>query len=49
MREFLYIYLEEMARHITIPWILIGDFNQVIKQSDKRGGRVVRGRGVARM
>lgn len=49
MGDLLYRYVEEMACQITTLWILIGDLNQVLKQEDKRGGRIVHGRGVTRM
>lgn len=38
-----------MAWLITILWVLIGDFNQVLRQEDKRGGRMIHGSAVDRM
>lgn len=48
-RVSLYEYLESMKDHMTVPWLLLGDFNEVIRQEDKRGGREVRGHSVDRM
>lgn len=28
-----------MGGYIHIPWVLIGDFNQIVKARDKQGGR----------
>lgn len=48
-RESFHEYVENMAGYIQIPWLLIGDFNQVAQQDDKRGGRLARGCGYNRM
>lgn len=48
IREQLYKYVENMAYYVNIPWILVGDFNMVLSQEDKRGGRPV-GAAVDRM
>lgn len=49
IRESLYTYIEEMSRFISMPWMLIGDFNQVMYQEDKKGGRPVGGPSTERM
>lgn len=48
-REPLYEYMEQMANYVHVPWLAIGDFNQVVRQQDKSGGRPVRGYGLLRM
>lgn len=40
-REDLWLYIKEMGAIITIPWLLIGDFNQPLEVQDKQGGRTV--------
>lgn len=49
MREKFYHYVEDMASYVNLPWLLVGDFNQVIRQEDKRGGRPVGGVEVDRL
>lgn len=38
-----------MYDHITTPWLLLGDFNQVVRQEDNRGARAVWDYGAKRM
>lgn len=47
-RNSLWIYLEELGRVMTRPWLLLGDFNQVLRESEKRGGGPLRGNGATR-
>lgn len=49
IRELFCDYMEQLSRMITIPWCILGDFNQVIYQKDKQGGRAVRGNAAERM
>ncbi|XP_056685700.1 uncharacterized protein [Spinacia oleracea] len=34
--------LIELAAHMSIPWVVMGDFNEVTSQSEKLGGRLVK-------
>ncbi|XVF08056.1 hypothetical protein REPUB_Repub06bG0192700 [Reevesia pubescens] len=38
MRECLWSYLSDLDGMDNVPWLLIGDFNQVISNSEKQGG-----------
>lgn len=49
IRETFYEYVESMYDHITTPWLLLGDFNQVVRQEDNRGARAVWDYGAKRM
>lgn len=31
-------YVEELARVMNVPWLLLGDFNRVVSPSEKKGG-----------
>lgn len=41
-REFLWQYLEAVGTIIKLLWVILGDVNQPLHESDKRGGRPVR-------
>lgn len=41
LRSSLWGYLKTLGNLIAIPWLLVGDWNQVISQEDKLGGRPV--------
>lgn len=43
IRQQFHQYIETISPIIHVPWLIIGDFNQVTCQEDKRGGRPVRG------
>lgn len=49
IRDAFYDYLEELSKCVRFPWVLIGDFNQVIRPEDKKGGQRVAGYSVERM
>lgn len=38
-RKALWEYLIEMGRVVKLPWMLVGDFNQIMFESEKKGGR----------
>lgn len=40
-REELWDYLIRVGAIMTLPWLVLGDFNQVLYASDKKGGRPV--------
>lgn len=40
-REELWSYLIHVGEVMTLPWMVLGDFNQVLCASDKKGGRLV--------
>lgn len=42
LRRSLWLYLEELGRVMSLPWLLLGDFNQVLRRSEKRGGGPLR-------
>lgn len=48
-REELWLYIKQMGEFITIPWLLIGDFNQPLTTQDKYGGRAVNWRQAAQL
>ena len=31
-------YLQNLARHISLPWVILGDFNDMIYEDEKHGG-----------
>lgn len=39
-RHSLWTYLAALGFGLDVPWLLIGDFNQVICSSEKKGGRM---------
>ena len=41
IRKHLWHDLETFAQHLNKPWLVLGDFNEVINQSEKLGGRPV--------
>ncbi|GLT57157.1 hypothetical protein SLA2020_301450 [Shorea laevis] len=41
IRSFLWHELSNMADQITIPWIIAGDFNDIINQGEKFGGNPI--------
>ncbi|GLT58322.1 hypothetical protein SLA2020_312230 [Shorea laevis] len=41
IRSLLWHELSNMADHITLPWIIVGDFNDVIEQGEKFGGNPI--------
>lgn len=43
-REETWNLLRRLSNINTLPWCLIGDFNNVVSQSDKQGGRPYPGR-----
>lgn len=40
-RQDLWDYLRDMGYVVNIPWLLLGDFNQVLHHCEKRGGSPV--------
>lgn len=40
-RSFLWEFLLSLGHAFTAPWLLLGDWNQVLQQGDKLGGRLV--------
>lgn len=49
IREQFCDYMEQLSMLIMLPWCILGDFNQVIYQKDKQGGRAVGGHSAERM
>ncbi|XP_062021310.1 uncharacterized protein LOC133737845 [Rosa rugosa] len=45
LREELWSYLDNFNSHCTISWLIAGDFNELISDADKQGGRAVLGGG----
>nr|XP_011457336.1 PREDICTED: uncharacterized protein LOC105349397 [Fragaria vesca subsp. vesca] len=45
LREELWVYLDAFNSRCTIPWLITGDFNELISDADKQGGRAVLGGG----
>ncbi|XP_062005875.1 uncharacterized protein LOC133723058 [Rosa rugosa] len=45
LREELWSYLDNFNSHCTISWLIAGDFNELISNADKQGGRAVLGGG----
>lgn len=41
LRDALWLYLQKLGRLITMSWLLVGDFNQVLHPDEKRGGRPI--------
>ncbi|KAL6198467.1 hypothetical protein ACLB2K_028256 [Fragaria x ananassa] len=41
LREELWVYLDAFNSLCTIPWLLTGDFNELISDADKQGGRAI--------
>lgn len=39
--EALWQYVRQLGTVIEVPWLLVGDFNQVLSEEDKLGGRAV--------
>lgn len=37
--EELWLYLAAMAKVILVPWLVTGDFNQVVDPTEKLGGQ----------
>ncbi|XP_061366774.1 uncharacterized protein LOC133309926 [Gastrolobium bilobum] len=48
-REILWENLEELAASVNSPWIILGDFNSVLKQCEKVGGMDVCWRSIMEM
>lgn len=46
-REELWQYILQLGPLITLPWLLLGDFNQVLSGSEKKGGCPVNQRNMA--
>lgn len=41
LQSFLWSYLKKLGQIIVAPWVLVGDWNQVVAPEDKLGGRPV--------
>lgn len=41
VRDNLWLYLTQLARLLKVPWLLEGDFNQVLDPSEKWGAKPV--------
>ena len=37
-RKFFWEYLQNLALHVSLPWVLLGDFNDMISDEEKLGG-----------
>lgn len=37
-REYLWEYVERLGQCVTLLWMLVGDYNQVLLVTEKRGG-----------
>ena len=37
-RKFFWEYLQNLALHVSLPWVLLGDFNDMISGEEKLGG-----------
>ena len=37
-RKLFWEYFQNLARHISLPWVLLGDFNDMISDDEKLGG-----------
>ena len=37
-RNFFWEYLQNLALHVSLPWVLLGDFNDMISDEEKLGG-----------
>ncbi|KAI9119975.1 hypothetical protein K1719_008944 [Acacia pycnantha] len=44
-RKFLWHDLDQLASNISSPWLLAGDFNDILHQDERKGGSVHRARG----
>ena len=40
-RKYFWEYLETLALHVSLPWVLLGDFNDMILDEEKLGGLLV--------
>lgn len=38
LRDELWVYLRKLGNLIKSPWLIVGDYNQVLLSEDKRGG-----------
>ncbi|XP_071939846.1 uncharacterized protein [Coffea arabica] len=39
LQKLLWKYLQELGEKVKFPWLLLGDFNEVVDSTEKRGGR----------